>query len=446
MKNLLLSLALFLLPGNIAIHSTESGSSSPSWIEILESDFSSFRGEYNNLILNDCSLDSERKEERFLNADSIEEMSDILILQYEQRQENEIDGYFVDFNEDNGYRVVDEGGTIYDIVVKGESPFTLLPEYKHAYMEGAGYFYLDDDSQWIWADGTENTDEEFWENTNLYEKHYSGQRSNSIGCGNIDKPEEYNASKYGDGYELVDSCVLPRFPYNQFDLSCYIENQENNTGTLSEGNCWVVSAYHILQYFADEYWLDVPESGECETYDPKESEPRIYGLHFNSDGVCQEKVNIGTSIKDKYELNEPLYFPKLYIQVRQLVEANYGKIDGGTIFQTNYIVTKTALDYGHYQLVGYTHLPYRFYYRMIMEGLVTGLPAIWSTANDTYGPHTMAVSGYRVYQKTDSFLGFQIDYKKIYFEIKDGHTTEGTFFDRTGFHGIGAFITFELNS
>ena len=40
MKNLLLSLALFLLPGNIAIHSTESGSSSPSWIEILESDFS----------------------------------------------------------------------------------------------------------------------------------------------------------------------------------------------------------------------------------------------------------------------------------------------------------------------------------------------------------------------------------------------------------------------
>lgn len=39
MKNLLLSLALFLLPGNIAIHSTESGSSSPSWIEILESDF-----------------------------------------------------------------------------------------------------------------------------------------------------------------------------------------------------------------------------------------------------------------------------------------------------------------------------------------------------------------------------------------------------------------------
>lgn len=40
MKNLLLSLALFLLPGNIAIHSTESGSSSPSGIEILESDFS----------------------------------------------------------------------------------------------------------------------------------------------------------------------------------------------------------------------------------------------------------------------------------------------------------------------------------------------------------------------------------------------------------------------
>lgn len=41
MKNLLLSLALFLLPGNIAIHSTESGSSSsPSWIDILESDFS----------------------------------------------------------------------------------------------------------------------------------------------------------------------------------------------------------------------------------------------------------------------------------------------------------------------------------------------------------------------------------------------------------------------
>lgn len=40
MKNPLLSLTLFLLPGNIAIHSTESGSSSPSWIEILESDFS----------------------------------------------------------------------------------------------------------------------------------------------------------------------------------------------------------------------------------------------------------------------------------------------------------------------------------------------------------------------------------------------------------------------
>lgn len=40
MKSLLLSLVLFLLPGNIAIHSTESGSSSPSWIEILESDVS----------------------------------------------------------------------------------------------------------------------------------------------------------------------------------------------------------------------------------------------------------------------------------------------------------------------------------------------------------------------------------------------------------------------
>ena len=69
-----------------------------------------------------------------------------------------------------------------------------------------------------------------------------------------------------------------------------------------------------------------------------------------------------------------------------------------------------------------------------------GLPLLWSTSSGTYGSHTMAVCGFKYYSKTTSWWTFSSTNYVLFYELRDGHSTQPRFFDMTGHYGFAAII------
>ena len=72
-----------------------------------------------------------------------------------------------------------------------------------------------------------------------------------------------------------------------------------------------------------------------------------------------------------------------------------------------------------------------------------GKPLLWSTTNDTYGPHTMAVAGYAHYHKVINFWLFTVIFEKLFYEIRDGWSAERRYYDMSGHLGLAAIISFD---
>ena len=98
---------------------------------------------------------------------------------------------------------------------------------------------------------------------NVNAQHYDGQEADQKGCGKIIDTDLYVKDKYGSGWRLSNNKSLSMNGYSQWNMSCYrkhnIENDKLSSKTSSEGNCWVISAYTVLQYMADNYWTDMPQ-------------------------------------------------------------------------------------------------------------------------------------------------------------------------------------------
>ena len=75
-----------------------------------------------------------------------------------------------------------------------------------------------------------------------------------------------------------------------------------------------------------------------------------------------------------------------------------------------------------------------------MLDLIRGDVFIWSTSNDTYGSHTMAGCGYRLYSRRAGFWIFTHDEYKLFFELRDGHSDEPRYYDVQGHVGLSAII------
>ena len=79
----------------------------------------------------------------------------------------------------------------------------------------------------------------------------------------------------------------------------------------------------------------------------------------------------------------------------------------------------------------------------VIDCIDRGDPFIWSTSNDTYGSHTMAGCGYRLYSNETKCWFVTIKDYKLLFELKDGHVIDSRYFDVVGHVGFSAIIFLE---
>lgn len=229
--------------------------------------------------------------------------------------------------------------------------------------------------------------------------------------------------------------------YQQYELSAYKTVGKDN-GYSSEGNCWIVSAFNVLQYIAKTKYTNMYFNYKV-GYDAKQNEPNIYSKHFDNDGNCKEKIqkDDGT-IVDKWELTN-YSFPLLYGIIREYVDGKFKKCDDGYIWETKDIIKYMCTFFGNSIDID-THYDWFFFADYIVNEIINERPALWFTLYDTYGSHAMAVCGYKYYKRERKFGIFTFSTFKLFYELKDGHSTESRWFDISGFNlNLGCLVFFK---
>lgn len=354
------------------------------------------------------------------------------------------DGVFFDFDADNGYAVVGNDYKFLDFAATGNSPYDGISSESYYFSAVSGYYYLSN-GEYVSVDNDNNADSNFiYEN--IASKHYDGQETNEKGCGKIISTDKYVKSKYGSGWKLGSNKSLSMKGYDQWDLSCYCQNKVKSTGVTrySEGNCWAVSAFHVLQYMADNKWKKMPQSTSVTAYNPSVDEPNIYSRYFDSSGNNKTKLLSGTTYQFELARSAPMDFPTLYTEIRKHINSKYKQInDGGSIFATSEIIEYIAKKYG-YRVNAQEHVFWGLYADQGTKKINSGYPLLWSTSNDTYSSHTMAVCGYKYYSKTSGWWIFKITRYKLFYELRDGHEADPRFYDMSGHIGFSAIISLEV--
>ena len=400
----------------------------------IEDNFDSFVNEYKNTT------------NETWNASSIEKRLSIVI----DECGDVYDGVFLDFDGDNGYAVVGKDYEMLDFSTIGESPFKDISSAVYYYSASTGYSYLNGNS-YLSIDESNNAEEDFFIETEN-SKHYNGQEENAKGCGKIHDTDLYVKDRYGSGWTLCSNKTksLPMTGYTQWNMSCYrkysIENDKLSSTTWSEGNCWVISAYNVLQYMAENKWTNMPKRSNTVSYTPLADEPYIYSKYFDSNGNNKTKLlyyNGGkSSIHEYFLVDKVLSFPKLYTEIRKHVNAKYKKIESGSIYRTSEIIEYIANKYNH-KTDAQEHISWKSYADTSTKKISDGYPLLWSTSNDTYGSHTMAVCGYKYYKKTSGWWIFKTTSYKLFYELRDGHSSSPRFYDISGHVGFSAIISLE---
>lgn len=399
-------------------------------------------------------------------AKSITDMHPILIDDTVKQYE----GYFLDFDSTNGYAVIGEDYTFLDFQTTGYSPYKdtigdIYPE-NQCYSTISGYLYLND-GEYVSVEN--NKDEiEYYLNTtgcnynDIYEDNYSG-------CDHIKNTDLYISNKYGDDWVLCDhKSLLPKQEKynNQSDLSCYKSNRliNNNLSSYSEGNCWFVSAYNVLQSLADAtgdykktvnafrkiYYSNMPKSNDTINYIPSVDEPKMYYKFYDEEG--NNKTDIvatinGTIYYSRVLRNGPITFPKLYKNVRQYVIDRWNKIDSGTIYNTADIINEIGARYG-YEFKAKGTVLMGIYGNRGIYSIRNNLPFAFCTArvsNSNYKDHIMAGIGFKSYNQTWKWWIFKYTKYVYLYELIDGHYDTPLFLDLTAFTGFGGIVTLNWN-
>lgn len=360
-----------------------------------------------------------------LHANYVEEIFAITIVTYDD-EDNELseNGLFLDFDDNNGYVVVGPSYQLYELETDLESPFSDIGEYERYYIEGSGFFYLDDDGNFIDVSSDSNFD-----TNGSKSKSYKGQLAN--GCGRIYDTESYIRNRYGWFYRKISSHEIQMERYNQYNMSVYLQFDQDERDWYSEGNCWMIAGYHVLQYLADIQIMNAPLSSQNTIYYPKASEPEIYYEYFDGYGNSRYYYIRDDGVyMDLYKLNlrynqTDFFFPELYTETRKYINDNYQKCESGTLDEDCAMIQN--ISYMHGLNLNYDiHSNWKSYVTKGIQEIKQDKPLIWRTSNCTYGAHQTAVCAYETYQKTHTFFlcslfgMVTVSYTRNLYGLKDG--------------------------
>lgn len=361
---------------------------------------------------------------------------------------NEINGVFLDFNDENGYAVLGDSYKFYDFVLNGESPYINVDANEYYYANNK-YFYKRDSSEII--DVNEERYEQFF-----CETVDDGHAKDATGCGKIIDVEKYLNYHYGSDYNMISQNSLNMTGYEQYPLSIYYENRiiNNEKRTYSEGNCWAVSAYNLLQYLQQTRMPNMPSANDTYQYSATDWELRIfknyYEVEIGHNGRIVSTKNITGKLNYgdgqtcyRIEAERTKKFPRLWADIRKYCNDKWGKINSGMLIETSEIIEVIANKYG-YNIDAKEHYDWAYYYSSGCKEIDNGKPLLWSTSTGTYGSHTMAVCGYKTFEKKTGWWIFQSVDTKVFYELRDGHSPSARYYDMSGHIGFAGIVSVEI--
>lgn len=416
----------------------------------IEKNFDIFVDKYNESV-----------EENILNASYVENKFAIIIDEAGTKNE----GVFLDFDLDNGYAIVGDEYNFYEFNPNGDSPYKGIESESYCYLTVSGYLYLKGD-KYVNVDNSKNYSNDFLDDL-TFSSTYKDQTE--AGCGHITNTATYVEDRYGSGWNLSKSktVAMATGQYTtQNRLSCYTINKLENDkiNSYSEGNCWFVSAYNVLQSLADatglykekvdDYKTDttkgkMPNINDIVNYDVENSESNVYEKYYDSTGnniSGQLKTSDGTT-RNKTVKNSNNSFPKLYTDVRKYVASTYKKVNDGTVYNTANIINEVGKQYGYIFKAKGT-IAAGLYGGCGITAIDKELPFALCTAsvsNAGYGDHLMAGCGYKTYSKTTGWWIFKTTSYKYFYELRDGHSSGKIYFDLSAWTGFGGIVLLDYS-
>ncbi|VEU80214.1 hypothetical protein [Haploplasma axanthum] len=236
---------------------------------------------------------------------------------------------------------------------------------------------------------------------------------------------KYVADRYGKEYKLnVSKRVTNMDGELQTDNSIYYESK--NGFSYSEGNCGLISAFNYLKYmYNNRGFSRIPYSSKIK-YDASILEPKIYDKKLkDSNYTVRNNKNISKALSD----------------IRQEAYRINGGPEGLTVWESRKLLDYAMKEYGYSTRFKVIEI---WDYNTVTSRIDKGQGLLWSVfGHQTYGSHTMFVSGYNTYVKTGKFLWWTTYSYKEFFILKDGHYKTDKFYDFNGFNGgvvVGGFV------
>lgn len=384
MKFLCLLLALIMSTGGVI-----QPQKNVSAVDYITNNFSEFISEYNKIDDNDC------------NATFIEYQTEIYV------NDTQTYGYYLDFNDDNGFCIV-TGDEVIDMYTTGDFPeMKEKHEYVYDIMDG---FLIKENGEYI-----------PYAQQKLAEVTDTTFANSALPSVKITNAEQYVKKVYGSKYKPYKNSTKMLSNFNcikQSQLSVYLEKGTN----YSEGNCTLASIYSTLNYLR-----------KTGVY-PKISNSKFVKINTTTDSVNKQAKKEGY-----YARGTTVEVPELYAKIREIAIAKYGyDVNCITICDVDNLVNDVLKYYGYKTKVSSsTTLPTNQNYfetsfeSTIKRNINKGYPVIFSTYSVYGGPHCISVIGYSYFRNTYKVGFVKINkYAKLLI-VADNHLNTPTYFDYT---------------
>ncbi len=332
--------------------------------------------------------------------------------------DEQVDGVYVDFNDDNGYAIVGNDYDFLDFSITGDLSYTKTPDI--LYWSSYDGFVFKENEEYLRYDTKYLTEEEL----NEYEFNYSGKAANRYSSGSdvITQIPDYLKSRYGGNWYYDGN--------GSNSLKNYIDVYQNDYAIYDngEGNCTLSAFYGIFQYLRD---------------------------NKNLKNLPKNNVSVDTT-KDSFKSGHNVtrtVVPEMYAKIREKA-MNYSYT-----VESNWWTSTTMARWGNEALASmgyksdwynsyvYMHLTWTFN-SQVVKNINAGYPVMWNQARGNYGNHSMVVKGYKTYKKDHKIWFIKWSESKHFMEMNDNWRSTGTttYIDFDGYafdlihEGFGTFV------
>lgn len=361
--------------------------------DFIKNNLQEFVAHYNN------SVDSSHS-----NATSVEHEA-IVYLTFKKAY-----AYYLDFDADNGYLIIDSDYSLQEFEVNGDLP----------YLKDIGYTFYNALDKFLYYDYEKSTYVpyeafEYDESTLIAglsagaDVAFDGQHPEANGEGQIYNLNAYVAQNYSK-YNRQSIQIIPNYNWiYQYDTSIFkhVKTDSNgNTSNWSEGNCVINATYSMMKDWKDQGYYTNLDSNTVDYRTEVLSNPQY--------------AKYGTNTYDGWTLNSSNYLermPKLYLELReQAVNRGYLPESGMYSSHIPAMVNVVGKNYGYNFNMNSSSA-----HNAIVGSMNAHRAGVLSVQNSqSYGNHAMGLYGFVVYHYQSGWWIFKKDHYAYFYLIDDG--------------------------